>query len=449
MKEITYTPGSHHQVTVTGIDRHGFSFYRDGKTMIFIPRTVPGDEVRIRILKIKNHYGTASVESVVKPSPDRIQPVCEDFVRGCGGCQWLHIRYDAHPAIKLNILNQNLKLFRIPFNAEDFEKSSRPEEFRNKLSLIHENGKLGLMKENSKEIISYTHCYQEMPLNQKIYEKLKTLRLDSLITQIHVRAVSSNEAALYFFAEKFNPKLIRIAENIQKTIPQITGIGTNTYGGYHHLTGKKWLPLTLGGIRYRIPVNGFFQTSYDMAEKLLETVNRFAGTLKNRKLLDLYCGTGFFSLYLAKQGARVTGIEENPHSIRTAIEAAEDNGLKNARFTAGDCQAALKQMKPGEYDLILIDPPRMGCEPPVIRSIIHLQPEKIIYISCSPESLARDLQEILTSGYRIREMKVFDMFPHTWHMETAVLLSKSPKPEVKLSQMTKTRHPPRRQGKKY
>jgi 23S rRNA (uracil1939-C5)-methyltransferase len=195
-----------------------------------------------------------------------------------------------------------------------------------------------------------------------------------------------------------------------------------TYRGYTHLEGDECLEHSIHGIKYKIPNAGFFQTNYIQAENLLDTVLAYIAPGEGEDVCDIYSGCGFFSLPLAKRAKSVTCIESTPLSHNAGILNAKTNNITNAGFINNDAGRALKTFRRGSFNSAVLDPPRMGCERPVLEELIRIQPAKIVYISCSTEILIRDLRILMKGGYFVSKCQPVDMFPHTYHIENVVQL---------------------------
>ncbi len=408
------------EVTVNGMDRHGMALYKSGQQTLFIHRAIEGDRVKIRVLNIKNKYGSAELLKVISPSPFRIQSSCEDYDRGCGGCQWLHINYEKQLEIKTRIVREEMsRIEGVKTPVAKTAGMSDTQAFRNKLSLLVKNGCAGMTRENSIELISINVCRQELPLNRRIHEGIKSMNIPDPVTQIHIRSTTGGVAGISLYVSRKDPKITGFVQMLMKQFPEICGIEVAANKDYH-LTGSEFITERIGSVIYRIPHNGFFQTNYKQAEVLLNFVESFLVPSSKENILDLYCGVGFFALALAGKYRHVTGIEENANSVRYAIENSAANGITNSSFFASDAAAGLRECKTGDFSSILLDPPRSGCAPDVLDHIVRLNPKKIVYVSCFPDSLARDTTVFLKAGYRVDRMQPVDMFPHTSHVETVV-----------------------------
>jgi len=432
---------------IQSLNHNGEGVFKTKDITIFVPRGVPGDTLKVKVKKLRKNYGSGEIIAIVKPSPLRVNPECKAFENGCGGCQWLHIDYKTQLLWKARIvnkilgvaLNENIKVLPCLGMKE-------PYHYRNKLSLNREDSKnskkLGLMKENSLEIVEFDYCKQELESNQKAYEIIRKQRIPFSITQIHVRSNQKGETGIYFYAPTNTKTISNFSKELLQKIKDLKGVGLSTHNDYYHLVGEKVIKEDIGDLNYLIPINGFFQTNYTQAQQLQEIVFDLLKPTKKDKILDLYCGAGFFSLFLAKEVESVYGIENNSSSIESAIRNAKINNITNANFVCADVKEEIVSFRKKSIDCIILDPPRVGSEIEVLDEIVKMKPKKIIYISCSPQSLARDLKS-LSHLYKITFCKPVDMFPHTYHIEVVVKLELNAsdshkKMEVKKAEVKKT-----------
>lgn len=414
------------EVEIASLGYGGEGVVKHKGSTIFVPRTVPGDRVRVRIRQAKEHYARGELVELLKPSGFRVRSGCNAFENGCGGCQWLNINYAEQLKWKTRLLKETVKFRgKMDFPVEDIVGMKEPFRYRNKLSLLNRKEKLVFMQEDSDRTIVFDRCNQETGTNQKVYEALRKIPLPEEILQVHIRSVTEGNAGICFFVKKMTQNVNRACSRIMKEIRNVAGIGVAGYRDYHTITGKSYLEQKVGGLLFRIPLNGFFQTNYTQARVLQEFVENAAGEPGN--LLDLYCGTGFFSLPLARKAKRVTGVENNTEAIRNAGTNAVINGITNCEFIASDVLAFLQAQKPGVYQTIILDPPRSGCEPDVLKELLRIRPKTLAYISCSPESLVRDLKTLTEKQYKAVYCKPVDMFPHTYHIEALVKLELIPR----------------------
>jgi 23S rRNA (uracil1939-C5)-methyltransferase len=410
------------EATLSALGYGGQALCKEQGQVLFVPRGLPGDKVLLRIKKLKKNYGSAEIVKVLTPSPHRVNPRCTAFEAGCGGCQWLHLSYQQQLQHKTRILRETLKhLGRLNLKILPILGMRKPLAYRNKLSLHRDKrGRLGLCKENTTEIVAFPDCRQELPANVQAYRVLQQQTLPASVTQVHIRSNTDGELGLYFFAEKADKSFAALAQKLKQQLPKLQGVGVKTQRHYQLVYGLPYIKQKLGHIQYTIPLPSFFQTNYEMAERMLTVVEELLAPSPAEGLLDLYSGVGFFSLFLAPRVQSVLGLEDDALAIEGAQINARLNGIKNAQFLVRDVKKGLKGLQPGQFASIILDPPRMGCEAEVLYELIRLKPRTLIYISCAPDTLARDLRILADGGYTAETCQPFDMFPQTYHIEAAV-----------------------------
>jgi 23S rRNA (uracil1939-C5)-methyltransferase len=432
MSDKNLVIGSTIEADLTGLGYGGFAVAKGPFGVMFVHRGVPGDRAVLRVDKYKKGYGTGSLVRLVKPSADRVNPKCPGFEQGCGGCQWLHMDYPLQCDWKTRIVRESLKrIGKVSVEVNPVIKMENPYHCRNKLSLQLEvkKGLCGIMRENTHEIVNVGNCRMVLEPAQRAHEVVMNLLAEKvipdLVTQIHIRAATTGECGFFLYADTMAKSLKAFADRLMKEIPGCKGVGILSWKNYTLAAGVPFIEQEVGGLTYRIPHNGFFQTSYRQSRVLQEQVLRFLSPGRKDAVLDLYCGAGFFALDLARHAAIVTGIESNPDSIRYADKNRELNGGNlPAEFFADDAARGLSKYRRSSFQLAVIDPPRAGCEPNALRELVRIGPKKIAYVSCAPDTLARDLTSLTAAGYRVDYCQPVDMFPHTWHVETITGLTK-------------------------
>ncbi|RPJ04965.1 MAG: 23S rRNA (uracil(1939)-C(5))-methyltransferase RlmD [Spirochaetaceae bacterium] len=411
------------EASLNSLSYGGYACAKTSAGLVYVPKGVPGDKVMVRLRKMRKQFGSAVIEKILEPSADRVEPDCEAFDRGCGGCQWLHIAYQAQLYWKRRILQKTLeKSLGTKVAVESVIGMDNPLQYRNKLSLMRdENGDLGLMKENSKELVDFSYCKVELPVNQAVYEKLLGTRLPAWISQVHVRGNTRGEAGIVFYAESMNPEYQKFCISLMERIPGVTGIGLKTYRGFFLCAGKLLLEETVGAFNYSFPIHSFFQTNYMQAEKLVSLAMRKLELALSDRVMDLFSGVGLFTLPAAKKAKTAVGIENDRDAVAAAVYNSETNKVGNASFLHKIAETGIRNYSKGDIDALVTDPPRTGLSQQLVTAIQDLRPERIVYISCSPDTLARDLL-MLSPYYSLASCSAVDMFPHTYHTETAVLL---------------------------
>jgi 23S rRNA (uracil1939-C5)-methyltransferase len=407
---------------IVAMNEFGDGEIHGNRRTIKVARVVVGDQVRVKIPVTDKSYMYGELSGLLKLSDKRVDPACDSFLEGCGGCQWLHFNYQEQLKWKTKILRDILKQrISASVKVRDIIPMEYPFAYRNKLSLRNNNGIFVNMQNFDDKIITAKNCRVETEANQKVRAVLTKIKVPSDIQQLHCRSTPDGGVGIHLFVNKVSKPVKEFSDFCINNINGCAGIGAQTKNSYELLCGKNFITYSHKSIQYTIPLNGFFQTNYRQAEKLLDVALEQVKSSNNDTALDLYCGCGFFTLPMARLMKQVTGIENNTASTANAQENAKSNRLNNIKFLTGDASAVMSGMKKESFDCVLLDPPRAGCDEPVLHALISIAPRKIVYISCSPSSLARDLK-ILTKAYDVTYCQPIDMFPHTSHMETVVTL---------------------------
>ena len=430
---------------------------------LFVKDTLPGDYVHAKIIKVKKSYGFARLMDIIKPSEDRTEAVCENAVR-CGGCQLQHYRYDRQLDYKQNKVKN--ALVRMGGFADDFIDSvmepvigmDNPYNYRNKAQFPvgkdkEGNTVIGFYAGRTHSIIDSRYCYIQSEVSNKVvsiiriwierygispYEETKH---SGLIRHILVRnGFKTGEVmvCLVVTSKKVPAldKLVELLGDIDGLVSVCLNINkdkTNKILGDKiiNVYGRDYIEDYIGDVKYRISPLSFYQVNPVQTEKLYSTALDFAGLTGNETVWDLYCGIGTISLFLAKSAKSVLGVEIVPQAISDAKVNAQINNIDNALFTCGaaeDVEDFLTENELqhiyGNPDVIVVDPPRKGCDSKLLDTIISHSPERIVYVSCDPATLARDLKILCEDVYEIKRVRACDMFGMSGHVETVCLLSK-------------------------
>jgi 23S rRNA (uracil1939-C5)-methyltransferase len=373
-----------------------------------------------------DRWTSADLVKVVKAGPDRVLPPCPAFTRGCGGCQWLHLAYSAQLSWKEKTLAGLLRS-RAGYAGKinPIVPMAHPEAYRNKLSLKNSGGSLVFVPEFDEASLAPVHCMVQTPALQRAWGSLKTHPVPPSIEQVHLRSNGLGQVGLHAFVKEGSAGLEPALLSLLAACPGAIGLGATGRKGYRHVAGERVLPQSVADTIWLIPHNGFFQTNQTQAGALLDLVRREAKVTKTDRVLDLYCGAGFFGLALAAEAREVTGIEENPQSVESAQASARRSGIANATFEAGDLGDVLARIDKAPGEIAVVDPPREGLLPRAREAIVARSPRRIVYISCYPPSLVRDYKSLSASGWRGISCTPVDMFPHTSHVEIVLTLERA------------------------
>ncbi|NOT47300.1 MAG: class I SAM-dependent RNA methyltransferase [Acidobacteria bacterium] len=369
--------------------------FAEGLT-VFVPLSVPGDRVSIRLDQIKGKTAFGHIESVIGPSANRSEPACKYFGI-CGGCDFQQMNYEAQLAAKTGIIKDSLhRIGKIDLENEiAIIPSPKPLEYRTRAQwhLDTRNKKIGYFKRGTHEVIDVDHC----PI------------LDNVLDETLVELRSDLDWGAFWPEEAVIDAAVGSDENISLSSAEL-------------LDEPAEIMIDAFGEKYFFNAQSFFQGNSSLIDKLVDAA---IGESEGGHALDLYCGVGLFSLPLARRFAHVTGVEGNEASVKFAERNARNAELDNLKFFNDGVAEFLSAREIGETDLVLLDPPRSGTEKSVIEAIIKLRPINISYVSCDPAILARDLRIFLDGGYRIEMITALDLFPQTHHVETVVRLNRS------------------------
>lgn len=421
----------------------------------FVKDAVIGDTVDAKIMKMKKHYGYARLMEIVESSKVRREPGCA-CARQCGGCQLQAMDYEAQLDFKAKKIQNHL--IRIG-GLEGIEKPEvmgmeNPWRYRNKAQFpfgADRDGRTvtGFYAAHSHAIIPCMDCRLGTEENQEILEKVL-----SHMEKYHIPAYEEKTGTgllRHVLTRKgfatgeimvclvLNGKSLKAADELAKSLQEIPGMtsilinvnmkNTNVILGTELIPvwGQEYITDCIRDVWYQISPLSFYQVNPVQTEKLYDTVLEYAGLTGHETVWDLYCGIGTISLFLAKKAGKVYGVEIVPEAIADAGRNAEMNGTENVEFFVGKAEEVLPKLYEEEgihADVIVVDPPRKGCDQAALETMVKMQPERIVYVSCDSATLARDLKYLCGEGYEVRKVKGCDMFAWTVHVETVVLIQR-------------------------
>jgi 23S rRNA (uracil1939-C5)-methyltransferase len=425
----------------------------DGYVM-FVRGGLPGDRLRVRVTEARGRYGRGAIESVVTPSPDRVEAPCPYFGR-CGGCRLQHLAYPAQLAFKAKQVHDCLtRLGGLPpFELRPIVPAPETYGYRNKMefTVVDPGPAVGLhAAERYDVVLDIERCLLQS-------ETMNAL-LDEFRGQARARALSvwdprSERGLLRFLTVREGRRtgqamvnvvasapdiaaLMPVAENLKARVPATTSVLLNvndtkasvaTGSEEHLLLGQDHITERLDGVAFQVSANSFFQTNTAQAERLFALVAEACELDGTETVLDLYSGTGAISLLLARRAARVYGIEVAAAAVADATRNARANGIDNCTFLAGEVRHVLPAlMSEGmRASVVVADPPRAGFHPKALAALAALAPARIVYVSCNPATLARDVGDLARQGYRLAWVQPVDMFPQTPHIEAIARLSRA------------------------
>ncbi|HAN22148.1 MAG: 23S rRNA (uracil-5-)-methyltransferase RumA [Clostridiales bacterium GWF2_36_10] len=425
----------------------------DTNRVVFVPLTAPGDECEVKIIKECTGYLIARLERIISPSPNRIEPECPVYNR-CGGCSYGHVTYEQEKKLKEDIVrNAFLRIAGMEVKINPLV-SVNNEFYRNKVQypVATENNSLifGYYARHSHKVIPHNGCMLQDSVFYNISKKLteifeakgfSTYNEESgkgLVRHIYLRKTRSGDVCVCIVINAdMLPDARIISDSICTEFPQIKSffvninkMKTNVILGEKNvlISGSPFITDVLCGKRFTLSPSSFFQVNSDAAEKLYEKAAGYASLGEGDVVLDLYCGTGTIGLCIAGESNQLCGVEIIKEAVDNAKQNAIINGRseKNTLFICGDAEKGISECKKrfGKPNVIIVDPPRKGLTPELIDDIVNSNPDRVVYISCNPATLARDIKIFSDKGYKTSEATPFDLFPRTGHVESCVLLER-------------------------
>lgn len=442
------------EINITGLGSSGEGVGKYDGFTVFVQGALPEETVKAEITQVKKSYGVGKLQEIVVKSPERVEPVCPIYAE-CGGCQLQHLSYKGQLEMKRAQVQAALsRIGHLELEAQPVIGCANPWNYRNKMQFpaaINAEGVLniGCYAAATHSVINADGCMIQKEANNQV---LLTVRKwmqrfgisaydektgKGLVRHVMARVgVHSGDVMavlitsgydiphrkeLIEWLKKYVPGLVSIVQNINKKPTNII-MGSKTRVIY----GSSTIKDSLGALTFNVSAQSFFQVNSEQAEKLYNKALEFAALNGSETVVDVYCGTGTISLFMAKHAKKVYGIEIVAPAIEDAKKNAADNGCENAEFLLGDASVELpKLLESGvQPDVILVDPPRAGCEEKVLAAIAGVAPERIVYVSCNPASLARDLAFLEQHGYKTAVVQPVDMFPATSHVENVCLVTR-------------------------
>lgn len=406
----------------------GLGIARSDDLVLFVKGMIKGEQAQIKITKEKKNYAYGIIDRMIEASPHRIVPDCKIAYK-CGGCDYRHIDYGYQLQLKKEVLENTLK----GHHVEDIIPADDPYYYRNKIQIPIRDGKMGFYRNYSNDIVEFDDCLIESELANRIISDLKerVRNISQLRHLIIKHARGTDEVMLGFVTRSFDIDLSDVTEYITGRYPQIRSVimnlneaDTNVILGEKEklLYGNSYILDVYDGIKVRISLKSFYQVNYDQMLKLYALVRRLSQVNEDMDVLDLYCGIGSISLYLSRYAKSVQGVEIVKEAIDNAVENAGMNDIRNVEFILADASRNMDRYIAGK-DLVILDPPRKGISRDLIDSLILNGTRNIVYVSCNPATLARDLG-FFENDYDISHIYPVDLFPFTTHVECAVKLTR-------------------------
>ncbi len=467
-----------YEITIEDMGKDGEGIgHIDGMT-VFVKDTVVGDRASVKLMKVKKNLAFARLMEILEPSADRVTPVCEN-ARACGGCTLQHISYEKQKELKQahvrNCLARIGGLSDVDARMEPLIGMEEPFHYRNKMQFpIGEDSagkpQLGFYAGHTHSLIPLSDCPMGHPVNRYILSRFREYLTEAHIPVYHeetheglvrhlltrVGFATGEVMVCVVINGRKLPRKELLMGKLQEALEEWNRIGsgegtpgfgehlrlasvncsvneekTNRILGFRSFTvyGKDCIEDRIGTVQFRISPESFFQVNPLQTVRLYQKALEYAGLTGSETVWDMYCGIGTISLFLAKKAGRVFGVEIVPQAIENAKENAELNQIGNADFFVGKAEDVVPRLyaeDPERYraDVVVVDPPRKGCDAALLETLAAMSPDRIVYVSCDPATLARDIKILCEDGYAVEKVTPVDMFPGSMHVETVALIER-------------------------
>lgn len=434
---------------IDGYSSEGLGIARIDGQVVFVHGAIRGETCDVLVMKVLKNAAFGKIAALTEPSPARRQPDCPYYGR-CGGCDFRHMSYEEELwAKRARVQDALTRIGGAEVTVEEILGAEQPLHYRNKsIYPISPAGEVGFYRARSHQVVDVEHCLIQKPeadaLAQAVRDYIARFRVEpyneatgrGLLRHLYVRTSCRGESLACLLVNGSRlPHEQELVDMLRAAAPGVCGVvlGENTRRGnailgdrYRTLWGRDYLTDTLCGLELRLSVPSFYQVNHDQAQRLYEKALEYAGLTGRELAVDLYCGAGTITQVLARRARHVIGGEIVPEAIRDAEDSARRNGVENVEFLCGDASrlAAELRQRGLRPDVICVDPPRKGLAPDVVEAAASMTPGRIVYVSCDPATLARDVARFAPLGYRPVRACAVDLFPGTAHVETVCLLSK-------------------------
>ena len=434
---------------IDGYSSEGLGIARIDGQVVFVHGAVRGETCDVLVMKVLKNAAFGKIAALAEPSPARRQPDCPYYGR-CGGCDFRHMSYEEELwAKRARVQDALTRIGGAEVTVEEILGAEQPLHYRNKsIYPISPAGEVGFYRARSHQVVHVEHCLIQKPeadaLAQAVRDYIARFQVEpyneatgrGLLRHLYVRTSCRGESLACLLVNGSRlPHEQELVDMLWAAAPGVCGVvlGENTRRGnailgdrYRTLWGRDYLTDTLCGLELRLSVPSFYQVNHDQAQRLYEKALEYAGLTGRELAVDLYCGAGTITQVLARRARHVIGGEIVPEAIRDAEDSARRNGVDNVEFLCGDASrlAAELRQRGLRPDVICVDPPRKGLAPDVVEAAASMRPGRIVYVSCDPATLARDVARFAPLGYCPVRACAVDLFPGTAHVETVCLLSK-------------------------
>ena len=448
--------GSVYTAVIDGYSSEGLGIARVNGAVVFVPHAVRGEEIDLRITKVMKTSCAGEIVKIHDPSPERMEPECP-YAGKCGGCAYRHLTYPEELWAKRQRVQDALtRIGGLDLTVEEILGAKNPEHYRNKSQYpVGADGSIGFFQARTHKVVPIRRCLIQTEAAdrtaQAVGEWMRRYKISAydettgkgLVRHVCVRVNRKGESLCCVVVNGNKvPREPELAAYVTAAVPHTVGVllNSNTRRGnvvlgdkYRTLFGRNYLMDTLCGLEFKLSMPSFYQVNRDQAEVLYGKALEFAGLTDKETVLDLYCGIGTISLFLAQKAKKVYGVEIVAPAIEDARTNAKINQITNTEFFVGKAEEVLPDFYERESakgtdtemlhpDVIVVDPPRKGCDVKCLETIVQMEPQRVVYVSCDSATLARDLKYLCSHGYDLVEVQPVDQFGHTVHVESVVLM---------------------------
>ncbi|WP_297571256.1 23S rRNA (uracil(1939)-C(5))-methyltransferase RlmD [uncultured Anaerovibrio sp.] len=445
--------GKEYNIHIESLGTSGEGVGRIDGFTVFVEGGLPGEDLFIRITEVKKNYAAADLLKIINASHDRVKPPCEIY-RECGGCQLQHLSYEGQLMAKRQQVKDAMERIGHLKNLTVLPTigAREPWNYRNKVAFPvgRDRGRtiIGCFAQGTHKIIDSSDCMIQDKINNEAISAVREV-IDKLNIPVydedrhtgvirHVVARTGEKGQLMVVLVTATKRLSRekeIIKLLRSRLPQMVSLQQNIQTYRNNvilgretklLWGRPTIKARLGKFSFNVSARSFFQVNTKQAEVLYDKALEFAQLTGKETVIDAYCGTGTISLYLAQKARKVYGVEIVSPAIKDAEKNARENKVKNAEFIVGDCTKVMPRLfKQGvRPDVIVVDPPRAGCTEVVLKTFANMKPNRIVYVSCNPATLARDLEILDKLGYKAEKVQPVDMFVASSHVESVALINR-------------------------
>ena len=419
--------GDLHEIQLTDLTYSASAVGRINEIVTFVHRGGPGETAQVEITEVKKRHLHAQINEIISPSPDRCPPPCPYFDAGCGGCQWQHINVDAQLDAKAQVLVEALSRIGGLSSLPDITRHPAPQPlgYRNHIRLavtaVRPQVEFGFKLDGSHDVLPIDRCEIALPTINRVLPQVADLiksRRCFRVNELALRtsATTGEVMLILIFPKRYKPRL-KFSEKDLEDYPAIHSIyiQSGERGDPVQIAGKRTLSETADGLSFEIGPETFFQNNLAGLEQLVGIVRQHVQADPPTVAIDAHCGVGAFTLPVAQTAKAAFGVDLQAEAVALATSNARANSIMNANFRVGH----LGKLGSVKADLVLLDPPRGGCWSEDLEALERITPKHILYISCNPTTLARDLSK-LSASYEVASLDLVDLFPMTYHFETVV-----------------------------